>query len=164
MTLAQARAAISAAAPALEIVERRGDFAADLNLALADNAQQKAFVTGTPTSPLPPELDLGAATVGSIGIAASGNINPEREYPSCFEPVHGSAPVIVGKGIANPLGQVWSGAMMLDHLGEAQAARLLEKAMVEVLNSGVRTPDLGGKATTKEVTQALIDAIPKLAK
>src|SRR5258708_803961 len=105
--------------------------------------------------------DLGAATVGSIGIAASGNINPEREYPSCFEPVPGSAPDIVGKGIANPLGQVWSSAMMLDHLGETQAARLLENAMVEALKSRVPTPDLGGKATTADVTKALIDPVSR---
>src|SRR5579859_1335040 len=98
--------------------------------------------------------DLGAATVGSIGIGASANINPEREYPSCFEPVHGSAPDIVGRGIANPLGQVWSGALMLDHLGLPDAAQLLESAIADVLKSGVRTPDLGGTAKTTDVTKA----------
>lgn len=106
--------------------------------------------------------DLGAATVGSIGIGASANINPERVYPSCFEPVHGSAPDIVGKGIANPLGQVWSTAMMLDHLGVSDAARLVETAIVEVLQSGVRTPDLGGNSTTAEVTRALSEAVVRL--
>jgi tartrate dehydrogenase/decarboxylase/D-malate dehydrogenase len=103
--------------------------------------------------------DLGAATVGSIGIGASANLNPERVYPSCFEPVHGSAPDIVGKGVANPLGQVWSGAMMLDHLGYGEEAGRLEHAMNKVLASGIRTPDLGGKATTSEVTEALVNAV-----
>jgi tartrate dehydrogenase/decarboxylase / D-malate dehydrogenase len=103
--------------------------------------------------------DLGAATVGSIGIGASANLNPEREYPSCFEPVHGSAPDIVGRGVANPLGQVWSGAMMLEHLGELEAAQTLERAMNTMLQNGVRTPDLGGTATTLEVTQALLEAV-----
>jgi tartrate dehydrogenase/decarboxylase / D-malate dehydrogenase len=103
--------------------------------------------------------DLGAATVGSIGIGASANLNPERTYPSCFEPVHGSAPDIVGQGIANPLGQVWSGAMMLEHLGELEAAARLEAAMNTVLQSGVRTRDLGGSASTLEVTRALVNAV-----
>ncbi len=103
--------------------------------------------------------DLGAATVGSIGIGASANINPERHYPSCFEPVHGSAPDIVGKGIANPLGQVWSSAMMLEHLGELDAAQKLEQAMNTVLQNGIRTRDLGGTASTLEMTQALVEAI-----
>ncbi|MGL4608303.1 MAG: tartrate dehydrogenase [Trueperaceae bacterium] len=103
--------------------------------------------------------DLGAATVGSIGIGASANINPERVYPSCFEPVHGSAPDIVGKGVANPLGQVWSGAMMLEHLGFKEEAGRLESAMNKVLTSGARTPDLGGKASTTDVTKALVEAV-----
>src|SRR5260370_16086367 len=77
--------------------------------------------------------DLGPAVVGSIGIAPSGNINPEREYPSMFEPVHGSAPDIAGRGIANPIRQVWSGAMMLDHLGEGAAAAAVERALHESL-------------------------------
>jgi tartrate dehydrogenase/decarboxylase / D-malate dehydrogenase len=103
--------------------------------------------------------DLGAATVGSIGIGASANLNPERTYPSCFEPVHGSAPDIVGLGIANPLGQVWSGAMMLEHLGELTAATRLEAAMNAVLQNGVRTKDLGGTASTRDMTAALITAV-----
>ncbi len=103
--------------------------------------------------------DLGAATVGSIGIGASANINPERTYPSCFEPVHGSAPDIVGQGIANPIGQVWSAAMMLEHLGELQAAKKLEYAIGTVLQNGIRTKDLGGTASTLEMTQALIQAV-----
>ena len=103
--------------------------------------------------------DLGAATVGSIGIGASANINPERTHPSCFEPVHGSAPDIVGKGIANPLGQIWSGAMMLEHLGLRDAANQLEAAINAVLASGVRTPDLGGTASTDDVTEAMIRAV-----
>jgi tartrate dehydrogenase/decarboxylase/D-malate dehydrogenase len=104
--------------------------------------------------------DLGPAVVGSIGIAPSGNINPEREYPSMFEPVHGSAPDIAGRGIANPIGQIWSGAMMLAHFGEAAAAAAVERAIAEVLaDGGARTPDLGGNAGTRELGAAVGAAI-----
>jgi tartrate dehydrogenase/decarboxylase/D-malate dehydrogenase len=104
--------------------------------------------------------DLGPACVGSIGIAPSGNINPEREYPSMFEPVHGSAPDIAGRGIANPIGQIWSGAMMLDHFGETAAAQAVERAITEVLADGhTRTPDLGGNAGTKDLGAAVTAAI-----
>ena len=104
--------------------------------------------------------DLGAAVVGSIGIAPSANLNPEREYPSMFEPVHGSAPDIAGKGIANPIAQIWSGAMMLDHLHESKAAKAVEQAFSSVLASrGPRTPDLGGKASTREVGEAIAASI-----
>src|ERR1700738_431899 len=104
--------------------------------------------------------DLGPAVVGSIGIAPSGNLNPERKYPSMFEPVHGSAPDIAGKGIANPIGQIWSGAMMLDHLGETAAASAVERAITEVLaEGGTRTPDLGGNAGTKDLGDAITSAI-----
>jgi tartrate dehydrogenase/decarboxylase/D-malate dehydrogenase len=104
--------------------------------------------------------DLGPAVVGSIGIAPSGNLNPERKFPSMFEPVHGSAPDIAGKGIANPIGQIWSGAMMLHHLGEASAATAIEKAIEAVLGgSGPRTADIGGKARTKEVGEAIASKI-----
>jgi tartrate dehydrogenase/decarboxylase/D-malate dehydrogenase len=100
--------------------------------------------------------DLGPAVVGSIGIAAGGNINPEKEHPSMFEPVHGSAPDIAGKGLANPIGQIWSGAMMLEHLGEREAAAAVEKAIATVLAAGSpRTPDLGGKAKTGDVGRAI---------
>jgi tartrate dehydrogenase/decarboxylase/D-malate dehydrogenase len=100
--------------------------------------------------------DLGAAVVGSIGLAPSANLNPEREYPSMFEPVHGSAPDIAGKGIANPVAQIWSGAMMLDHLGESEAAQAIEKAFCAVLaGRGPRTRDLGGSATTREAGEAI---------
>src|SRR3979411_634629 len=92
--------------------------------------------------------DLGPAVAGSIGIAPSANLNPERRYPSMFEPVHGSAPDIAGKGIANPIGQIWSGAMMLDHLGQAELATRIVSAMSGVMQSGLRTPDLGGNANT----------------
>src|SRR6202035_2083894 len=92
--------------------------------------------------------DLGPAVCGTIGIAPSANINPEREYPSLFEPVHGSAPDIAGMGIANPIGQIWCGAMMLDHLGHADAAAAVMRGIERVLAEGPRTPDLGGKATT----------------
>src|SRR6266478_6913055 len=104
--------------------------------------------------------DLGPAVVGSIGIAPSGNINPEREYPSMFEPVHGSAPDIAGKGIANPIAQVWSGAMMLEHFGESAAAQAVERAITEVLADGhTRTPDLGGNAGTSDLGAAITTAI-----
>jgi tartrate dehydrogenase/decarboxylase/D-malate dehydrogenase len=102
--------------------------------------------------------DLGPAVVGSIGIAPSANLNPEREYPSMFEPVHGSAPDIAGRGVANPIGQIWSGAMMLDHLGEVDAARAVERAIESVLAdpAAPRTADLGGNARTSHVTTAIV--------
>jgi tartrate dehydrogenase/decarboxylase/D-malate dehydrogenase len=100
--------------------------------------------------------DLGPAVAGSIGIAPSANMNPERKYPSMFEPVHGSAPDIAGKGIANPIGQIWSGAMMLRHFGEAAAADAIERAIEDVLaKPECRTPDVGGKATTEIVGKAI---------
>ncbi len=104
--------------------------------------------------------DLTAAVAGSIGIAPSANLNPEGEFPSMFEPVHGSAPDIAGQGRANPLGQVWSGAMMLDHLGHADAAAEVVSATESVLaDTGVRTGDLGGTASTDEVTDELLKAL-----
>ena len=100
--------------------------------------------------------DLGPAVVGSIGIAPSANLNPEREFPSMFEPVHGSAPDIAGKGIANPIGQIWSGAMMLRHLGVPEAADAVENAIAEILaQSKTRTPDIGGTSTTKDLGAAI---------
>jgi tartrate dehydrogenase/decarboxylase / D-malate dehydrogenase len=108
--------------------------------------------------------DLGAAVVGSMGLAPAANLNPEREYPSCFEPVHGSAPDIAGKGIANPVAQIWSGAMMLDHLGEKEAAQALEQTIFRVIASGdPRTPDIGGKANTREMGEAIASEISALA-
>ena len=105
--------------------------------------------------------DLGPAVCGTIGIAPSGNINPEREHPSLFEPVHGSAPDIAGRGIANPIGQIWSGALMLEHLGHAEAAKAVVAAIERVLAdpSAPRTPDIGGKATTSDVGKAIAAAI-----
>jgi tartrate dehydrogenase/decarboxylase/D-malate dehydrogenase len=98
--------------------------------------------------------------VGSIGIAPSGNINPERKHPSMFEPVHGSAPDIAGKGIANPIGQVWSGAMMLEHLGHKDAADAVVRAISLVLaGGGPRTPDLGGNGGTRDITRAIVEAV-----
>ncbi len=100
--------------------------------------------------------DLGAAVVGSMGLAPSANLNPEREFPSMFEPVHGSAPDIAGKKIANPVAQIWSGAMMLDHLGEKKAARAVEEAIFRVLSRrDPRTPDIGGKAGTEDMGKAI---------
>jgi len=104
--------------------------------------------------------DLGAAVVGSMGLAPSANLNPEKESPSMFEPVHGSAPDIAGKGIANPVAQIWSGAMMLEHFGQHEAAISIEKAIAAVLaHSGPRTPDIGGKARTKDVGIAIAGEI-----
>ena len=99
--------------------------------------------------------DLAAAVAGSIGVAPSGNLNPERTYPSMFEPVHGSAPDIAGQGVANPVGQMWAASMMLDHLGEHAAASRLLTAFESVLAEGLRTPDLGGAATTAEFGNAV---------
>jgi tartrate dehydrogenase/decarboxylase/D-malate dehydrogenase len=104
--------------------------------------------------------DLGPACAGTIGIAPSGNINPERKFPSLFEPVHGSAPDIYGQGIANPIGQIWAGAMMLDHLGEAEAARAIEAAIERVLaDPELRTRDLGGSANTEACGKAVAAAL-----
>ncbi|HHY46656.1 MAG TPA: tartrate dehydrogenase [Firmicutes bacterium] len=106
--------------------------------------------------------DLGAAIQGSLGLAPSANINPERKFPSLFEPTHGSAPDIAGKGIANPIGTLWSIKMMLDFLGEAEAADVLMNAIKQVLLEGkVRTPDLGGTSTTQEVGGAVCRLIKK---
>jgi tartrate dehydrogenase/decarboxylase/D-malate dehydrogenase len=99
--------------------------------------------------------DLGPACTGTIGIAPSANLNPERNFPSLFEPVHGSAPDIYGKGIANPIGQIWCGAMMLEHLGHADAANAVMRAIELVLAEGPRTPDMGGKATTSDVGKSV---------
>jgi tartrate dehydrogenase/decarboxylase/D-malate dehydrogenase len=106
--------------------------------------------------------DLGPAVVGSIGIAPSANLNPEKKHPSMFEPVHGSAPDIAGKNIANPIGQIWSAAMMLDHFGEPAAAAAIERAIEEVLTKPeYLTPDLGGKASTQVVGKAIADTLSK---
>jgi tartrate dehydrogenase/decarboxylase/D-malate dehydrogenase len=103
--------------------------------------------------------DLVAAVAGSIGIAASANLNPPRRYPSMFEPVHGSAPDIAGKGVANPVGQMWSASMMLEHLGEPEAGRELMAAIEATMAGGIRTADLGGRAGTEEFTTAVLQAI-----
>ena len=104
--------------------------------------------------------DLGPALTGSIGVAPSGNINPERKYPSMFEPVHGSAPDIAGKGIANPIGQIWSGAMMVRHLGYPAAAVAFERAIAaSLVEGGPRTKDLGGNGDTKTVGAAIAELV-----
>jgi tartrate dehydrogenase/decarboxylase/D-malate dehydrogenase len=103
--------------------------------------------------------DLGPATAGTIGIAASGNINPERSAPSIFEPVHGSAPDIAGKRIANPIAAIWSGALMLEHLGHPQAAADIVRAIERVIVEGPHTPDMKGKASTPEVGAAVAEAL-----
>lgn len=104
--------------------------------------------------------DLGPACTGTIGIAPSGNINPERRFPSLFEPVHGSAPDIAGKGIANPVGQIWAASMMLDHLGQTEAAAAIVRAIETVLaEDALRTADLGGKADTVTCATAIADAL-----
>ncbi len=104
--------------------------------------------------------DLGPAVAGSIGIAPSANINPERKHPSMFEPVHGSAPDIAGRWICNPIGQIWSGAMMLEHLGEPAAAKAIVDAIETLLREGgPRTRDMGGQAGTMEVGKALAEIV-----
>jgi tartrate dehydrogenase/decarboxylase / D-malate dehydrogenase len=103
--------------------------------------------------------DLGPAVVGTIGIAPSANLNPERDFPSMFEPVHGSAPDIAGQGIANPIAQIWSGAMMLDHLGFPEAGAAIVTAIETVLATGPRTRDIGGSASTAEIGAAIAEAV-----
>ncbi|WP_330474596.1 tartrate dehydrogenase [Terrabacter sp. C0L_2] len=103
--------------------------------------------------------DLVAATAGSIGVAPSANLNPERLNPSMFEPVHGSAPDIAGRGVANPVGQIWAGVLMLEHLGQAGSARTLMSALEDVLADGIRTIDLGGTARTAEVAAAVVERL-----
>ncbi|GGH73443.1 tartrate dehydrogenase/decarboxylase/D-malate dehydrogenase [Pullulanibacillus pueri] len=106
--------------------------------------------------------DIGGAIMGSIGIAPAANINVNGKYPSMFEPVHGSAPDIYGKGIANPVGQIWTAKMMLDHFGEEELGQHLLDAMESVIGEGIKTVDIGGAATTKEVTEALIQRLKSL--
>ena len=104
--------------------------------------------------------DLAAALAGSLGIAPTANLNPERTFPSMFEPIHGSAFDIMGKGIANPIGTFWSGVLLLEHLGEAPAARRLMRAIERVTaDRTLHTPDLGGTATTRQVTAAVCEAL-----
>jgi tartrate dehydrogenase/decarboxylase/D-malate dehydrogenase len=104
--------------------------------------------------------DLSAMVTGSVGLAASANINPERAFPSMFEPVHGSAPDIAGKGIANPLAAMLSAKLMLDHLGQTKSAAHLQRAIAKVLKDGkTRTPDLGGTATTTQMADAVLAAL-----
>src|SRR5437016_11713715 len=104
--------------------------------------------------------DLAAALAGSIGIAPTANLDPSRRFPSMFEPIHGSAFDIMGKGIANPIGTFWTGALMLDHLGQGGAAARLMRAIEQVTAAGASlTRDLGGSATTREVTDAVVAAV-----
>jgi len=106
--------------------------------------------------------DLGSALLGSIGISPSANINPEKTRPSMFEPVHGSAPDIAGRGIANPIGMIWSTVLMLDHLGLPHESEMLFQAMKDVIgNTRLRTPDLGGECTTAEITDAVIEILER---
>ncbi|MEZ2578011.1 tartrate dehydrogenase [Buttiauxella ferragutiae] len=105
--------------------------------------------------------DLAGALAGSLGVAPTANIDPERRFPSMFEPIHGSAFDITGKGIANPVATFWTAAQMLDHLGEHEASQRLMQAIEEVCSAGIKTPDVGGKATTQDVTDAVISAIMK---
>ncbi len=108
--------------------------------------------------------DLGAAIQGSIGMAAGGNINPEKKYPSMFEPIGGSAPDLAGKGIANPIGAIWAASMMLDFLGEKKSAKLIFDAIEAVTEEGkYLTPDIGGNSTTQEVGEAIRNSMKKMA-
>ena len=103
--------------------------------------------------------DLAAALSGSLGIAPTANLNPERRFPSMFEPIHGSAFDITGKGVANPIATFWTASMMLEHLGEAQAAARLMRAIEKVTAKRIFTPDLGGRARTRDVTEAVLEAL-----
>jgi len=103
--------------------------------------------------------EVTAAVSGAIGIAPSANLNPERDYPSLFEPIHGSAPDIAGEGIANPSGAIWAGALLLDHLGHLEAGERVLNTLEDTLASGTKTRDLGGSATTEEVTEAVIERL-----
>jgi tartrate dehydrogenase/decarboxylase/D-malate dehydrogenase len=103
--------------------------------------------------------DLGSALAGSLGIAASANLNPERRYPSMFEPVHGSAPDIAGRGVANPIGAIWSASLLLDWLGLSAEAAAVYRAIESTTAAGVLTPDLGGSATTRQVTDAILERL-----
>ena len=103
--------------------------------------------------------DLGPACTGTIAVAPSANLNPEREYPSMFEPVHGSAPDIYGRNIANPIGQIWAGAMMLEHFGRKDSADAIVRAIESVLKEGPRTRDIGGKASTQDVGRAIAETV-----
>lgn len=103
--------------------------------------------------------DLAGALAGSLGVAPTANIDPQRRFPSMFEPIHGSAFDITGKGIANPVASFWTAAQMLEHLGEAAAAMRLMQAVEQVCAAGIKTPDVGGQATTREVTAAVVQAI-----
>jgi len=106
--------------------------------------------------------DIGSAISGSLGIAPGANINPGRQYPSMFEPIHGSAPDIAGKGIANPIGAIWAGALMLDHLGRRDLHDRVVSAIERVVAGGtIRTPDLGGTSTTKEMADAITREISR---
>lgn len=106
--------------------------------------------------------DLGSAVVGGLGLSPSANLNPERDFPSMFEPVHGSAPDIAGQGIANPIAQIWSAALMLEHLGRADLADIIVESIEQVLlDNQVRTPDLGGTSTTSEMGTAICESIKK---
>lgn len=106
--------------------------------------------------------DLGGAIMGSLGLGPSGNINPEKDYPSMFEPIHGSAPDIAGQNIANPIGTIWSGALMLDHFGEEEAANTIVRSIQETTRSGLKTKDLGGNAKTNEVSDQIIKNMGEL--
>ena len=108
----------------------------------------------------PPTNALRFTISGSLGVSPGGNINPDRTTPSMFEPIHGSAPDIAGKGIANPIASIWAGAMMLDHLGEHAAHESILRAIEHVIaEERVRTPDLGGRATTVDMTRAVVQAL-----
>ena len=107
--------------------------------------------------------DLGGAMVGSVGLSGSGNVNPTGDFPSMYEPVHGSAPDIAGKGIANPIGTILSGALMLKDLGQPEAATMIQQAVADVLKSGVKTRDLGGSTSTAAMGTAICEGDKEIA-
>ena len=107
--------------------------------------------------------EITAAISGAIGIAPSANLNPEGIHPSLFEPIHGSAPDIAGQGIANPAGAIWAASMLLEHVGHEEAGRHVLAALEDALESGARTPDLGGQSSTQEVTAEVIEYLGKVS-
>jgi tartrate dehydrogenase/decarboxylase/D-malate dehydrogenase len=103
--------------------------------------------------------DIGGAIMGSIGMAPAANLNPEKDHPSMFEPVHGSAPDIAGKGVANPIGQIWTAKLLLEHFDLGDLGGKVLDAIEDVLVAGIKTPDLGGRASTEDVGDAIVDRI-----
>ena len=141
----------------LQISRRTGEFAEDEDALIVDAAG--AVFLGHQVHAIferGHQGDLGGAIMGSLGLGPSGNINPEKSYPSMFEPIHGSAPDIAGQGIVNPIGAIWSGAIMLEHLGEKKAADNIVQGIEKTIAQGALPVDLGGSAKTTQITDSVV--------